>query len=92
MKYVPRQFQLLNHTITVKIISAVDAGDTYGWWDPDLNEIVLAKQSKSMMEHTFWHETVHAILHMMSHPLVDDEVFVDQFSGLLAQCVKTGIK
>lgn len=85
MKSVPRRFQLLNHTIVVKIVPAADAGDAYGWWDPDTNEIVLARQPKSMMEHTFWHEAVHAILHMMSHPLVDDEVFVDQFGGLLAQ-------
>lgn len=37
---------------------------------------------------SFWHETVHAILHDMRHDaLRDDEVFVDAFAKRLTQIV-----
>jgi len=81
----------MGHTITVMVSPAEDwaHAEVAGFWDPATNQITLVKQSKDVMWHTFWHEVTHAILHMMSHPLNDDEVFVDQFGGLLAQALKS---
>lgn len=38
---------------------------------------------------TFWHETTHAILHDMGHPLYKNEEFVTEFSRRLNQVVHT---
>jgi hypothetical protein len=37
----------------------------------------------------YYHEKVHWILHMMSHPLQNNEEFVDMFSHLLYQSDKS---
>lgn len=36
---------------------------------------------------TFWHETTHAILFEMHHPLYADEKFVERFSTLLHKAI-----
>lgn len=87
MKRIPAQFQLMGHTITVRVVP-IDLWrhpDAYGFWDPNTNEILLVNQRRSLLWHTFWHEVTHAILSMMSHRLSHNEQFVDQFGGLLSQ-------
>jgi hypothetical protein len=38
----------------------------------------------------YFHELTHWILHVMSHPLQNDEAFVDMFAHLLYQALKSG--
>lgn len=97
---IPKSFQLLGHTITVRIVSKrdwealaeqsddMDEGDL-GYWIPDRNLIVLRRQPKSQLLHTFYHELMHAVLFYMNSPLWTDERFVDNASGLLAQAIHT---
>jgi hypothetical protein len=63
------------------------------YWD---NVIRLATHrfgrpvAPAKMVHTFWHETVHAIMHDMERfTLRDDEEFVDGVAKRLAQIVRT---
>lgn len=80
----------MGHTVSVMIVDAANwPYDAHGFWDPGKNEILLVRQKRSMMLHTFWHEVTHAILDMMSSRLSHNEVFVDQFGGLLAQVVES---
>jgi len=89
MKRIPTQFQLLNHTITVRVIPADQwlYPDAHAYWDPASLEILLVQQKSSMLWHSFWHECTHAILDMMSSRLSRNEVFVDQFAAHMAQLV-----
>lgn len=103
MKRIPKSFQLLGHTITVRIVSKrdwdalveevddaenMDESDV-GYWIPDSDLIVIKRQSKPQMLHTFTHELTHAVLYYMNSGLWTDEVFVDNFGGLLAQAMDT---
>jgi len=90
MRRIPTSFQLMGHTIAVRVVPVADwpYPDADGFWDPGANEILLVEQpQRSQLWHTFWHEAVHACLDMMSHRLSHNERFVDQFGGLLAQLV-----
>jgi hypothetical protein len=100
MRRVPRQFKLLGHTITVRVVSKRDwesladecddmEEDDMGYWMPDQNLIVLKRLPRSQLLHTLYHELTHAILYYMGDPLWRDEDFVDQFGGLLAQAIDT---
>jgi hypothetical protein len=90
---------LLGHTITVRIVKKRDwealadkydeIEDTVGWWVPDDDLIVLLRQPRAALLHTFYHELSHAILHYMNNKLEYDEKFVDDFGGLLAQAMDT---
>ena len=90
---IPSHFQLMGHDIDVHVVPIKDwtMADCAGYWEPGENRIVLAEQAPDVTFHTFCHELVHAILSMMSHPLNEDEVFVDQLGGLLAQALKSSI-
>jgi len=45
-----------------------------------------------LMEHTYFHELVHCILHTIGRTkLSDDEELVDMVAGLLHQSVKTAV-
>lgn len=103
MKRIPKTLQLLGHTITVRIVSRrdwealveevddpenMDESDV-GYWIPDDDLIVIKRQSKAQMLHTFYHELMHAVLYYMNSPLWTDEVFVDNSSGLFAQAMDT---
>lgn len=41
------------------------------------------------IQQTFWHESTHAILYSMGHPLWKDEKFVTEFSKRLVQLINT---
>ncbi len=88
---IPSTFQLSSMTVSVIIVPQAKwkAADCVGYWDPLKAQIVLLKQNPDVMWHTFWHEAVHAALCMMSSPLNDDEVFVDQLGGHFAQIIKS---
>lgn len=100
MKRIPKQFDLLGHTYTVRILSARDwetlceqtdyiHEDEVGCCFFDRNLIVLRRQAYSQMYHTFFHELVHAVLYSMHVQLPHDEQYVDQVAGLLAQAIYT---
>jgi hypothetical protein len=103
MKRIPKSFQLLGHTVTVRIVSKrdwealieevddeenMDEADV-GYWIPGDDLIVIKRQPKAMMLHTFYHELTHAVLYYMNSPLWTDEIHVDNFGGLLAQAMDT---
>lgn len=99
MKRIPKTLQLLGHTIRIHVISKAhwealadkyeDIEDAVAYWSPRDNVILIKRQPRSQMLHSLYHELTHAILDMMSNKLTHDEVFVDQFGGLLAQAMDT---
>lgn len=101
MKRIPKTFQLLNHTYTVRIVSERDweslceelpdemDEDDLGYFIPRKNLIVVKRQKRSQMMHTFFHELMHAIYYNMHINLPHDEQHVDQAGGLLAQAMDT---
>jgi hypothetical protein len=99
LRRVPKTVQLLGHTITVRIVSKRDwealedkyddMEDTVGFWIADDNLIVLQRQPRSKLWHTYCHELMHAILHYANSHLTHDESFVDLTGALLAQALET---
>lgn len=98
MKRIPKQFKLLGHTITVRVIGQrdwdalcddYDIVDAVGCWRHSDYAIVLLRQPRSKLLHTFAHELTHAVLDMMNDKLSYNEKWVDQFGGLLAQAMDT---
>lgn len=99
MRRIPKSFQLLGHTIGVHVINAgdwdalsekyPDIEDCVGYWSPKDNVILVKRQKRSMMHHTFVHELLHAALDQMNHRLSRNEVFVDNLAGLLSQALET---
>ena len=90
MKRSPRHFQLLNHRISVRVLTKSEWPEQYadavGVWDNARCEILLLKQPRTLLRHTFWHEATHALLDMTGHTkLSASESFVDSLGGLLAQ-------
>lgn len=93
---IPSSFKILNHTIDVVFDNEYcSKNDCFGQYLYKENKIILADKYKTkrgwrkykpeIIAHVFHHELVHCILYYMNHKLWDDEKFVDQFSGLLAQ-------
>lgn len=99
MKRIPKSFQIMAHTITVRVVKKKDwealtdkyeeLEDSVAWWIAADNLIVILKQSHTQMLHSFYHELSHAVLYYMNSPLTHDENFVDQMGGLLAQVMDT---
>jgi len=91
VKRIPSSFKIMAHTITVRVVPKNEwkYDDAVGFWDPEKNEILLLKQPRTQLRHTFWHEAMHAVLDMMSHKQSRDEAFVDQVSGLIYQVMDT---
>jgi hypothetical protein len=98
---IPKHFRLYNHTIRVTVVSRkdwevlaeeYDIENAVGVWRSGDQAIALLKQEKSMMLHTYCHELTHAILDTMNDKLSNNEKWVDQFAGLLAQAIETADK
>lgn len=99
MRRIPKTLKLLGHTVTVRIVSKrdwEDLADKYpemdecvGFWVPDDNLIVLLRQPRSKLWHTYCHELMHAVLYYANSPLTHDEIFVDLTGALLAQALET---
>lgn len=89
---IPTRFQLLGHTITVKVIpkSRWRHKGCVGIWMPDKLRIDLLSNSEvTVLQQVFTHELTHAMLDMISHDLSADERFVDQLGHLLQQALTT---
>jgi len=90
---IPKSFQILGHTIKVKITKDVDEACD-GHYSGSTQEILIRpageKMSVANQEVTFWHEVVHCIFQMMSYDKYDkDESFVDRIAQCLYQIDKT---
>jgi len=90
---IPKSFQLMGHTIKVRITTDVSE-DNVGEWKPAQQEILVLpvgkKFTKSNQEQTFWHETMHAIFDVLSYPdHYVDEQLVDRIGQCLHQIDKT---
>lgn len=94
---IPKQFNILGHTIKVKMGNPIVNGRIVaGSVDPNNNIIELATTidgnpiGQSMLEHTYLHEITHLILDTMGeNELYYNEKFVDLFAGLLHQVLIT---
>ena len=98
---IPKRLKLMGHSISVSVVSKkawyefaptvdLDPDEACAVWLPSSDRIVMMRnKNKELLFHTFWHESMHAILDMMSHKLSRDEVFVDQSAALIAQAIAT---
>lgn len=91
---IPKSFQLMGHTYKIRIVKKVDKEDSFG-------EVIYAKKairlkapskdtSIELVEETFFHELVHAILDETEYnKLSDDEEFVERVGRALHQAFKS---
>ena len=89
---IPRRFQLMGHTITVRRVPKArwKHKDCCGYFDPAKMIIaVCTGPSISSQEQIFWHEATHAMLYCLGMPEYDNEQLVDQLGGLIHQIVTT---
>lgn len=91
---IPKSFQLMGHTYKVKLVKKVDSEDSCGEVNNDTKIIKLKKSNKAysqeMVEETFWHELIHAILDEAEYgELSKDEKLVERLGRLLHQALKT---
>lgn len=96
MRKIPKQFDLLGHTVRVVIRDDLwDTCEAHGRWIPHKHLIELQKpteqngMTQSFLLQTFWHEAAHAILDNIGQgDLSNDERLVD----LIGQCVHQVLK
>lgn len=92
---IPYSFKIGRHEYNVLTNSASPLTNVNGHFYPDSRAISVYPlvnmrwRTKRQMSETFWHETTHAILHDMGHPLWKDEAFVTAFSKRLNQVIHT---
>lgn len=95
---IPKQFTMMGRTFKVRMHDKPIPDDDdprgpglLGRCDHDQGVIHVCKQqAKDSQVHTFYHEITHAILGALGRETLNrDERFVDQFSGLLLQVLKT---
>lgn len=87
---IPREFQVLNHTVRVKEIPNLPEVGRYGDWDADRNEIRLFTHGvcEDVIVHSFYHELIHCLLERAGRQdLSTDETLVDTLGGVLAQAL-----
>ncbi len=89
---IPKSFQVLDHNIKVEFVDELVN-------QPDDEEAVvlgealylqqkihILKENPEQHSRTFWHETVHHILHVLGyHELNDSEQLIDQLGRCLNQ-------
>jgi hypothetical protein len=88
---IPKKFQLMGKSFTVKVIGKNNWEDPEIWGQCDFanNTIEVLDLNPETNEQTFFHELVHAILMTMNNKLNKNETFVDMFGALLHQALKT---
>lgn len=91
---IPEKFNLAGQTVTViQDKDLLGKEDIFGCFDPKQMVISINKPgviSQERSEQAFFHELVHAILDEMGEvKLSKNERFVDSFSTLLHQAIKT---
>lgn len=90
---IPSSFKIAGLTITIEEDNNSLERDGYiGKADFPFQKITLdcGLLPRETVEQAFFHEMVHWILYVMSHPNADNEEFVDVFSHLLYQVMSTG--
>lgn len=97
---IPKEFELFGRTVKVEWDNDVlNDKELYGQANYRKNVIAITntccidgkmkKLPQDNVNETYFHELVHFILNSMKHELNDDEKFVNDFSGLLHQALKT---
>jgi hypothetical protein len=97
---IPKSFKILNHTIDIVFDNEYCHNKKcFGSFILQENKIVLANSYKTkrgwrkykpeIVEHVYYHELVHAVLYYMNHEYFENEEFVDNFAGFLAQIEQT---
>jgi len=85
---VPKEFEILNHRITVELKDAVE-GDKNGVTDFDTDSVTVfttGKTTDDILVHTYFHELAHILFQYAGYPDdCKDETKVDVIGGLLAQ-------
>jgi hypothetical protein len=88
---IPKSFALHGTTYEVSCVSEKNwegEADELGYLLPQLGKVAIKAGDQQIMEHTYCHELVHAILtHMGEDKLNRNEKFVDMFGGLLHQAM-----
>lgn len=85
---LPHKIRVGRRWYSVEIVEAM-IDRCYGRIHYDRNLIRVHKRTKNGMADTFWHETVHAILHDMDHPLYRNERFVTAFADRLSKTIRS---
>lgn len=91
-KSLPKSFKIFNHTIKVEYRDdLIDKLSAYGLWvERDLTIYVDTTTPKTLIQHTLYHEIMHAMLDLTGHSeLSQDERFVDCLGDCLSQVVST---
>jgi ketopantoate reductase len=94
---IPKKFKLMGSTFTVEYNDDMCKGaEAFGLASYDTNKIYLSTKvnndpiNQDQIEHTFLHEVVHHILHIMGkEKLNSNEKFVDMLAGFLHQLLTT---
>ena len=88
----PNSFQVAGHTYTIRRPrNLISAHNELGTCDPTKYVVQLdANLAGSKLDHTFMHEATHAVLaEMNAAELYNNEDFVDLFSNLMCQVLRT---
>ena len=91
---IPKRFQLLGHTIAVKVVPPSrwkHGKGCVGIWIPDDLRIEIISTAKgSYRQVVWWHEACHAMLDLAGYEnLSHDEQLVDRLGHLLQQMLTT---
>lgn len=91
---LPKTIELAGLTITInKVEGMVEQDNVIGSTDypGQLINIDPTASPEDWVMQAYYHEKVHWILHMMMHPLQENEEFVDMFAHLLYQSDKSAV-
>lgn len=90
---IPTAVMLMGHRVSVERISPDrwPHGECVGLFSPKHMRIsLLDSGSKSGIEHSYWHELMHAVTYCLNlDELYNDERFIDTVAGLLHQAAVT---
>lgn len=90
---IPTSFKLINRTYKIRPMreDVSNASKAIGHCHYDNADIEVKLDGKQeLIEHTFYHELTHALLHASTKPkLAKDEKFVDHLAALIHQYEQT---
>lgn len=97
---IPKQFILHGHTINVREVEKLKS-NAFGEYDDAREQITIAHKvetddelitlTSTQLEHTFWHEVIHAFQWHTKGQY--DEAEAQSYAGLMLELIKTsGIK
>lgn len=88
---LPKKIKIGNKWIRVEHlheVKAEDGEDIMGRVSYHRGHMQIAhKYPAAEVRNTFWHETIHAILHDMGHDFYDNERFVTAFANRLSNAI-----